>query len=151
VKKKRAAIENGADIYVLLNGDGTDIQETVTAVVRRYIEYKTQDKSAGVPVAAHGGISMDLDTRRVFIAANEVSLAKKEFDILRYILERRGSILTYDELYTLVWGDKHEQHSANALIQHVHRLKEKIRINNDIPDYILNVREIGYRLNMELV
>ena len=147
-KKKLEVIQSGADMYLRLNEFKRNIYEIVEALIRRYREYKFFDKKISATIMFRD-IVICLRTHKVFIKGKEVNLSRKEYDILRCILERKGEVLSYEELYRIVWGEKYEASSNKGLMLQVHRLKDKMKINNSSPRYILNIREIGYKLNTE--
>ena len=81
----------------------------------------------------------------------EVSLTKMEFDILEYLMSNRGIILTHTQILYTIWGDEYEETSYKVLRNAIKRLREKLRISPDSPNYIENEREVGYFLTYNTI
>ena len=71
-------------------------------------------------------------------------LTKIEFDIVRFLAEQNGRVVTYKELYEKVWHCEY-LHDDGSIMAHIHRIR--LKMENDIknPVYIQNVYGIGYR------
>lgn len=83
----------------------------------------------------------------VFIDGEEHPLTQKEFLLLDYLYEKKGSIVTYEELYMLGWGetDEVDQKKCRYTIANtIHRLRGKIMLGT--PYEIISVTGVGYRL-----
>mgnify|MGYP005893645307 CR=1 FL=1 len=82
---------------------------------------------------------MDTARRRVSVKGKEVTLTRKEYDILLYFLKNRNRVLTYEQIYTAVW--KEEYYGDNATIfYHVGNLRRKVQA----ADWITSTYGIGY-------
>lgn len=95
-----------------------------------------------------GGFSMDLGSRTVKYATKEVSLTKKEFDLLHYLALNRGKVLTRMQLTEHIWGDMMEDdYESNYIDVHIKNLRKKLTTHGSV-DWLETVRGIGYRVNL---
>lgn len=78
----------------------------------------------------------------------EYPMTAKELAILKKLYENRGNIVTFDALCEAVWGDSYYGYE-NTLMVHIRHLREKIEEDPSKPEWILNVRGLGYKLARE--
>ena len=78
--------------------DRMEMVSRVKAVLRR------AGKNKKDTVMCSGSITMDVERRMVYVNDEEVILTLKEFDVLKYMLENKGIVLTRDQLLTHIWG-----------------------------------------------
>ncbi len=90
-------------------------------------------------------LCMNLDRHEVSVKGKSIQLTPKEFQILRVLLQHPGRVLTRQELLNLVWGEDYalEEH---ALDVHIHALRQKLEEKPSVPQWILTVRGVGYKL-----
>jgi two-component system alkaline phosphatase synthesis response regulator PhoP len=87
---------------------------------------------------------LHLRARQVFRAGTEIRLTRKEFDLLRYLVEHPGEILTRERLLDEVWG--YERFPTTRTVDtHVLRLRQKFERDPERPEHILTVHGQGYR------
>lgn len=91
-------LELGADDYVTKPFSLRELLARVRAVLRR------PGPRQKVEEFAFGNVRLRLRPRQAFKAGREVPLTRKEFDLLRYLVEHRGEVLTRDRLLDEVWG-----------------------------------------------
>jgi two-component system response regulator RegX3 len=90
------------------------------------------------------GIKMDFDQRRAFVRGEEVHLRRKEFELLRLLVENSGRVLTRDILIDRVWGTDYIG-DTKTLDVHIKRLRSRIEADPSVPVLITTVRGVGYR------
>jgi two-component system response regulator RegX3 len=90
------------------------------------------------------GVKVDFDQRRVFVRGDEVHLRRKEFELLRLLVENAGRVLTRDVLIDRVWGSDYIG-DTKTLDVHVKRLRSRIEADPAVPVLITTVRGVGYR------
>jgi two-component system response regulator RegX3 len=90
------------------------------------------------------GIKVDFDQRRVFVRGDEVHLRRKEFELLRLLVENSGRVLTRDVLIDRVWGTDYIG-DTKTLDVHIKRLRSRIEADPSTPVLITTVRGVGYR------
>lgn len=93
----------------------------------------------------HDGLKIDITTNRVTIDDNEVSLTKKEFEILSLLAQASPKVLTRAEILSSVWGDN-EYVLDRTVDVHITRLRKKL---GDYASVIVNRSGFGYYLNLD--
>lgn len=91
-----------------------------------------------------GGIRLDKVGRRLFVDDREVTVTAKELDLLIYMLENKGKVLSKEELFNKVWGFDSESEPQTVTV-HVKWLREKLEKNPKKPERIQTVWGVGYR------
>lgn len=128
----------GGDDFIVKTASAGEIVARVKAVLRR----TGTQQSSTVRVLDFGRLKLDLSTREVFVDGTHVSLTPKEYELLRLFVEHPRHVFTYDQLLGKFWdgiGDKH------TIRVHLSRLRDKIELNPDQPQYLTNVWGVGYR------
>ena len=93
---------------------------------------------------AFGDVRVHLRARQAFKAGREVRLTRKEFDLLRYLIEHPGEVITRDRLLDEVWG--YERFPTTRTVDmHVLRLRRKFEADPDQPMWILTHHGHGYK------
>jgi len=131
-------LELGADDYVTKPFSLRELLARVRAVLRR------PGPRLKFEEFAFGDVRIRLRGRQVFKAGQEVRLTRKEFDLLRYLVEHRGEVVTRDRLLDEVWG--YEQFPTTRTVDtHVLRLRQKFEKDPERPAWILTVHGQGYK------
>jgi two-component system response regulator RegX3 len=138
-------LEIGADDYVTKPYRLRELVARIRAVLRR------RENHEPVPVndeqIEQGSIRMDLDARRCFVDGEEVKLRKKEFALLRLLLENPGRVLTREVLIDRVWGNDYVG-DTKTLDVHIKRLRSLVENEPKAPKHITTVRGVGYRFEL---
>lgn len=150
---KVVGLEVGADDYVTKPFSKHELLARVKALLRRLVkvsatneEYaaKEQEETARRPRTLEAGpIKMDLDGRRVYRDDLEMELQPKQFELLRYLMQNRGTVLTRDQLLQNVWGYDYVGDTRTVDV-HVRWLREKLEEDPANPRLIQTVRGVGY-------
>ena len=131
-------LELGADDYVTKPFSLRELLARVRAVLRRPGPRQKFEE------VAFGDIRIHLRGRQVFRTGEEIRLTRKEFDLLRYLVEHRGEVLTRERLLDEVWG--YERFPTTRTVDaHVLRLRQKLEPDPERPVYILTAHGQGYR------
>jgi len=144
------ALEVGADDYVTKPYRLRELVARMRAVLRRSPGGpEATDASGTIDIGGDGiwesnGIKVDFDQRRVFVRGDEVHLRRKEFELLRLLVENSGRVLTRDVLIDRVWGTDYIG-DTKTLDVHVKRLRSRIEADPSQPVLITTVRGVGYR------
>lgn len=146
--EKIEAIESGADSYMEMPLTVEECVATGWALVRRYTELNIK-KQEHVSIISNKDIFICLDYRKVFVHSVEINLTRMEFDILQLLMSNKRRVFTYEQIFCHVWGDEYYDNQNSVLWNHIKRLRQKLRIDPDIPEYIKNVHEIGYAFDPE--
>jgi len=144
-------LEVGADDYVSKPYRLRELVARIRAVMRRGGPGQAEpgDRGTGEPeqgTREAGEVTVDLDTRRVFVRGAEVHLRRKEFELLALLVENAGRVLTRDVLIDRVWGADYIG-DTKTLDVHVKRLRSRIEADPSHPSLITTVRGVGYRFD----
>ncbi|MCL5030889.1 MAG: response regulator transcription factor [Bacteroidetes bacterium] len=121
VKNKVEALNLGADDYVTKPFSFDELNARITAVVRRY--------QSNTNELIFNDITLELIGRKVNTPRGEIYLTAKEFDLLRYFILHKGSIMSKEEICKDVWGLDFVP-STNIIEATVKNLRRKIEDNN---------------------
>jgi len=131
-------LELGADDYVTKPFSLRELLARVRAVLRR------PGPRQKAEVLAFGDVRLHVRARQAFKAGREVKLTRKEFDLLRYLVEHRGEVLTRERLLDEVWG--YEQFPTTRTVDtHILRLRHKFETDPERPAHILTAHGQGYK------
>jgi two-component system alkaline phosphatase synthesis response regulator PhoP len=131
-------LELGADDYVTKPFSLRELLARVRAVLRRPGPRQKFEEFA------FGDVRIRLRGRQVFRAGREVRLTRKEFDLLVFLVEHRGEVVTRERLLDEVWG--YERFPTTRTVDtHVLRLRRKFEADPDRPAWILTVHGQGYK------
>jgi DNA-binding response OmpR family regulator len=131
-------LELGADDYITKPFSLRELLARVHAVLRRPGPRRKAE------ALAFGPVRIQVQARQVFKAGREVPMTRKEFDLLVYLLEHRGEIVTRERLLDHVWG--YERFPTTRTVDtHILRLRRKFEADPDRPAFILTVHGQGYK------
>src|SRR6202167_1350632 len=137
-------LEIGADDYVTKPYRLRELVARIRAVLRRR---SGQDQFEADELISLGNIRMDIDARRCYVDDKEIKLRKKEFALLRLLLENPGRVLTREVLIDRVWGSDYVG-DTKTLDVHIKRLRTLIEDDPKNPTGITTVRGVGYRFEI---
>jgi two-component system response regulator RegX3 len=135
-------LEIGADDYVTKPYRLRELVARIRAVLRRRETH--ENVVASDDEIQLGPIRMDIDARRCYVDGEEIKLRKKEFALLRLLLENPGRVLTREVLIDRIWGSDYVG-DTKTLDVHIKRLRTLIEDNPKNPEHITTVRGVGYR------
>ena len=131
------ALELGADDYLVKPFSPTELVARIRTSLRR---------RADTQLFQHGDLAINYDRRQVSVAGVQVDLTAKEFDLLRVLSVNAGRVVTFDVLIRQVWGEY--GYANHKLVRSlIKSLRRKIGDDARAPDYIYNVRGVGYRMD----
>ena len=104
----------------------------------------SQTNAAADPITI-GELSLDLASRAVKVSGAPVSLTPKEFDILAFLANNRGTVFSKEEIYRAVWKDEYLLDDSN-IMAFVRKIRKKIEPEPDNPRYLLTVWGVGYKM-----
>ena len=140
VVDKVSGLDSGADDYITK----PFAIEELLARIRAALRTKSGRDSQVLTV---GPLSMEVESRRVTVRGQEVELTKKEFDLLRHLLENKGRVLTREALLDSVWGFDFVG-ETNSVDVYIRFLRSKIDEAFGIK-LIHTVRGVGYVIKEE--
>ena len=149
-KASRKRIENGSNVKAELNymdlvrkieKAGDCVFGVIRAIQPSVTDSLLSDGSENNLLSAQNVI-INTQSRKVFVSGNEIQLAVKEYDLLLLLMEKKGEIVTREQLFESIWNYEKET-ETRTLDVHVRLLRQKL--NNQ--KLIETVRGIGYRIN----
>lgn len=133
---KVRALDSGADDYITKPFGMMEFIARVKAVLRR------ATKQAGKKEYTYKGLTIHVDRHQVFDRERAVELTLKEFELLRYLMENQGIVLSRDQILEKIWGYEYAGETRTVDV-HIRTLRQKL---GDSGFLIETVRGVGYRI-----
>ena len=132
-RDKVLSLESGADDYLLKTADMEELIARLRALIRR--------SGRAVGALSVGELTLNLDAHSVTKGGDPVSISKREFDVLRALMEGAGRVLTRGQLEQSLYG-LNRNVDSNAIEVHVHNLRAKLGAG-----LLKTVRGVGYTIS----
>ena len=145
-KIKVSALDEGADDYITKPFSLEELLARVRVALRH---------ATGAPVAARilftaAGLEVDMTKRIVYLRGELVKLTRTEYELLAYLIDNIGKVLSHNEILQNVWGPEYGGESEYVRV-FIGQLRRKIEDDPSNPQFIVTVPRIGYRfVNPEL-
>lgn len=134
---KVEGLDLGADDYLEKPFDLLELMSRVNARLRRH-----QNKN----ILVYNNLKVDLQKHLVYLDNNEITCTNKEFDILTYLLQRKGQAVSRDDLLTFLWGDNNSDYESRTIDVHIKSLRAKLNDNDG--SIIQTIYGIGYKIGI---
>jgi two-component system KDP operon response regulator KdpE len=139
---KVEALDAGADDYVTKPFGMDELVARIRAALRRTASPGTKE-AAAIEV---GDFRVDPKAHQASVKGREVHLTPKEFELLAYLVQHPGAVLTHHKLLAAVWGGDYTEQTEYLRV-FIGQLRKKIELDPASPKYILTEPWIGYRFN----
>ena len=132
-------LDIGADDYVTKPFNPVILGAKVKSLIRRSKHSLSSDNN----IIAAGPFTYNTSTLRFYKNGEEIVLSSKENSMMKLFMDNVNRIFSKDMLYELIWGEA--LIDENSVMVYVKRLRQKIEEEPSRPQYLQNVRGLGYR------
>ncbi|MFF2885216.1 response regulator [Paenibacillus sp. NPDC057967] len=143
VTDKITGLDNGADDYMTKPFSPQELISRIGAIFRRL---QTLPGSSDETMISIGRLSVHVDQREVFLDGKLIDLTPKEFELLLFLSRHKGKVLSRQQLLHGVW-DYHFLGDTRIVDVHISHLRDKLEKNARSPEYIMTVRNVGYKMH----
>ncbi len=134
---KVKGLDLGADDYITKPFGIMELVSRVKALLRR-----AGGNGQNTGSLSYHNVSLHVEKHSVTVEGENCELTYKEFELLRYLLENQGIVLSRDRIMERVWGFDYEGESR-TVDMHIKTLRQKLGAGGDI---IKTVRNVGYKI-----
>jgi two-component system KDP operon response regulator KdpE len=142
-RQKVQALEAGADDYVTKPFGMEELLARIRSVLRRAVGAHGTE-----PIFTTDSLSVNYDRREVRLDGDVIKLTPTEYDLLKYMIEHAGKVLTHRMILEAVWGPAYVD-QAQYLRVFVGQLRKKLEKSPTRPRFILTDPGVGYRFCAE--
>ena len=140
MEDKQQAYISGGDDYLVKPFASGELLLKVESLLRRYRVYKGKQ-----PAPETDTLRLDDDRKAALKDGQVIDLTDKEYEILRFFMNNRGTVMDVRTLYENVWGEKYLSSSNNTVMVHVLNLRKKLETDPANPKLIRTVWGKGYQ------
>ena len=143
---KEAAYSGGGDDYLVKPFSSKELLMKVEALTRRYTKYSAKVGTSEL-ISLWGGVVISPESREVTKNGTTVDVRDKEYDVLLYLAQNRGRVVSPSELYEGVWREMPLASSNNTVTVHILNLRRKLEDAHSAPKLIRTVWGKGYQID----
>ncbi len=138
----------GADDYLSKPFSPLELVARVKSQLRRYTQLGNISQQAGEQIYKCGGLSINDDTKEVWVDDAPIKLTPIEYNILLLLVKNAGKVFSIDEIYEQIWNEE-AIGADNTVAVHIRHIREKIEINPREPRYLKVVWGVGYKIEKQ--
>lgn len=138
----------GADDYIVKPFNPLEVVARVKTQLRRYKQYNINPIETATDLTEYDekGLYICLSSHKCTLNGEVLSLTPFEFNILWHLCKNHGRVVSAEELFETVWGEKFFESNNNTVMAHVARIREKMNEPPRKPKYIKTVWGVGYTI-----
>ena len=138
----------GADDYITKPFNPLELVARVKSQLRRYTQLGNLSQGSNENVYKCGGLTINDDTKEVFVDDEPIKLTPIEYNILLLLTKNAGKVFSIDEIYKQIWNEE-AIGADNTVAVHIRHIREKIEINPREPRYLKVVWGVGYKIEKQ--
>ena len=138
----------GADDYLAKPFNPLELVARVKSQLRRYTQLGNMNQGSNENVYKCGGLTINDDTKEVFVDDEPIKLTPIEYNILLLLTKNAGKVFSIDEIYKQIWNEE-AIGADNTVAVHIRHIREKIEINPREPRYLKVVWGVGYKIEKQ--
>lgn len=142
-KTKVEALDAGADDYITKPFGIEELLARVRATLRRSLSNPAEEIPS---ILSDGDFQIELAAHKVTVRGEEMHLTPKEFDLLVFLFQNRGKVVTHRAVLAAIWGGNFTEQTEYLRV-FLGQLRKKIEENPSSPKYIVTEPWVGYRFN----
>ena len=138
----------GADDYITKPFLPLELVARVKAQLRRYKRYNigARQEKEDNNIIIHSGLVMNIKAHECTLNEKSLELTPTEFEILKILCQKKGTVVSSEELFHQIWGNEYYSKNNNTITVHIRRLREKMGESFEEPKYIKTVWGVGYKI-----
>ena len=144
-KDKVEALDSGANDYVTKPFGAAELSARIRSILRNS-RHSAKDGRGDMEKFETGGLTIVYDARKIYLDGAEIKLTQTEFNIVKFLSEHFGKVLTYSAIIKEIWGMS-DYGSVKKLQVNMANIRKKLNLRPGDNKYISNELGVGYRMH----
>lgn len=123
-------------------------RQTTRSSDKDSVQYYLDDPAKGtepLTIITTKDIYFCLEFRSVEVRGQRINLTAKEFDLLSLLITHPKRVFTFEYIIDEVWGEEYAPSSQKTLKNHIHNMRNKLKIQPDVPNHIISIHGVGFK------
>ncbi len=148
---KIIALSAGGDDYMTKPFMAGELIARIKAHLRRQNLLARNISGSVSQVYEFDQFKVDFNMHECIVNGEEVSLTSKEFEILKLLMDNPRKVFPAAQIFETVWQTDCMENDAKTIMVYISTLRKKLKHDSDGPEFIINVRGVGYKFNQSLM